>query len=162
MSRPNLFEAPLIFHPREDHTPKENFLTEAFAYLLRTDEGVRDRWLSVLLRKNVEIVSCEVQTRRTERDVDADTSIFPDLWISGQFSDGQTFEIYCEHKWDSHCDERQLSKYRKLAESKKACLVFVGSTYKKRSEAARCLPGVIGQAKSQADQLTAIHKKLTT
>ena len=139
--RPNLFEALFNFHPREDHTPKENFLTEAFAYLLRTDEGVRDRWLSVLLRKNVEGVTCEVQTRQTERDVDADTSIFPDLWISGQFSDGQKFAVYCEHKWDSHCDERQLRKYRKLAESKKACLVFVGTTDKQRSEAARCLPG---------------------
>jgi hypothetical protein len=50
-SQPNLFESLFAFHPREDHTPKENFHTESFAYLLRTDNEVRNCWLSLLLGK---------------------------------------------------------------------------------------------------------------
>ena len=47
---PNLFLSLFDFHPQESHTPKRIFLTEAFAYLLRTDEAVRSVWLSLLSR----------------------------------------------------------------------------------------------------------------
>ncbi len=140
-SHPNLFESLLDFHPRESHTPKENFLTESFAYLLRTDEGVLNAWISRLLGKNIEGATCEITTRQTEKDLDAETSIYPDLLIDGQLSDGQQFAVYCEHKWNSPCDEKQLTKYRRVAERKSARLVFVGANYKQRSEASRCFQG---------------------
>src|SRR4051794_4164316 len=98
-SVPNLFESLFEFHPRVGHTPKENFLTEAFAYLLKTDEGVRNRWLSVLLGRIIEDARCNVITRQTEMDSESDTSIYPDLLMDGQLSDGEFFAIFCEHKW---------------------------------------------------------------
>jgi hypothetical protein len=73
---PNLFESLFDFHPREDHTPRENFLTESFAYLLRTDEDVRNCWLSILLNRKIEKTECEVSTRQTERDLETDTSVY--------------------------------------------------------------------------------------
>lgn len=141
-SPPNLFESLFDFHPREDHTPRENFLTEAFAYLLRTDQAVCNRWLSVLFGKSVEDATCEITTRQTEKDLDADTSIYPDLLIDGQFSDGVAFAVYCEHKWDSHCNHAQLRKYSKVCEKKgtHARLVFVGANYKQKREAEACFP----------------------
>ena len=69
-SPPNLFESLFAFHPREDHTPKENFLTEAFAYLLKTDQAVCRAWLSVILGKQADDATCEITTRQTEEDQD--------------------------------------------------------------------------------------------
>jgi hypothetical protein len=135
---PNLFASLFEFHPRDGHTPKENFLTESFAYLLRTDKIVRNLWLSKLLEKNVEHATCEIRTRQTETDLDLGTSIYPDLFIDGQLSGGEQFAVYCEHKWDSPCDEAQLRKYRKVAESKSARVVFVGANHNQSSSAARC------------------------
>ncbi len=139
-SLPNLFESLFDFYPREDHTPKENFLTESFAYLLQTDEDVRNGWLSVLLDRKVESVECEVITRQAEADLEADTSVYPDLLLDGQLSDGERFAVYCEHKWDSPCNHAQLRRYRKVAERKGgyARLAFVGATIKQRSEAEKC------------------------
>lgn len=139
---PNLFESLFDFHPREDHTPRENYLTEAFAYFLRTDRSVSDRWLSVLFGMNVEDATCEITTRQTEKDLDADTSIYPDLLIEGQFSDRVPFAVYCEHKWDSPCNHEQLRKYRKVSDKKgaHARLAFIGANHKQRRDAEACFP----------------------
>lgn len=72
----NLFSSLFEFHPREGHTPKENFLTEAFAYILRTDEDVLNVWLSKLLGKSIERATCEIRTRQTEADLETETSIY--------------------------------------------------------------------------------------
>jgi hypothetical protein len=139
-SYPNLFESLFDFHPREFHTPRENFLTEAFAYLLRTDEDVRNRWVSRLLDKQIKVASFNIKTRPTEKDLDAETSVFPDMVIEGRLSDGEQFAVYCEHKWNSACNHEQLRKYRKIAEKKgnHARLAFVGATYTQKSEALKC------------------------
>jgi hypothetical protein len=135
-SLPNLFESLFEFHPR----PKENFLTESFAYLLRTDEGVRNCWLSLLLGRKIERAACEVFTRQTERDVEDDTPVYPDLVLVGQLSNGERFAVYCEHKWDSPCNQGQLKRYHKvvLRTGSHAHLVFVGATLTQRSDAERC------------------------
>jgi len=137
---PNLFESLFDFHPREDHTPRENFLTETFAYFLKTDQSVCGAWLSILLGKNTEVTKCEITTRQTETDQDTDAPIYPDLLLEGQLSDGEQFAVYCEHKWDSPCNHEQLRKYRKVADKKGryASLAFVGATYKQRSDAEKC------------------------
>jgi hypothetical protein len=137
---PNLFESLFDFHPREDHSPKENFLTESFAYLLRTDDSIRNRWVSILLARKVEPVECEIITRQTENDSDADTPIYPDLLLEGHVSDGEKFAVYCEHKWDSPCNHGQLKRYRKVAEArgKHGRLVFVCANVAQRSLADKC------------------------
>lgn len=141
-SLPNLFESLFEFHPREDHTPKENFLTESFACLLRTDPAVCNCWLSCLLGKTVEDATCEVITRHTEKDLDADTSVYPDILLDGQLSNGERFVVHCEHKWDSPCNHGQLRKYRTITEGKgnHACLAFVGVTSKQRTDAENSFP----------------------
>jgi hypothetical protein len=136
---PNLFEALFQFRPRGSHTPKENFLSELFAHFLRTDQRILDAWLSRLLGNTIRGAVCQIKTRQTERDVD-DMSMYPDMFIDGQLDDGSPVAVYCEHKWDSGCDNNQLTKYSKLAASKgkHARLVFVGATNVQRSAAVKC------------------------
>lgn len=140
-SPPNLFEALFDFHPRESHTPKENFLTEAFAYLLRTDEAVRNRWLSRLLDQEVTEARCEVATRKAERDPQGDRWVFPDLVLDGRLPTGERFAVYCEHKWDSPCEPDQLEAYKRVVRhhGDHARLAFVGATRRQVAEARRCL-----------------------
>jgi hypothetical protein len=140
LSQPNLFQSLFAFHPRECHTPKENFLTESFAYLLRTDGRLCSAWLSRLLGIKADEAVCEIWTRGTERDVEAKTAIYPDMLIKGQLADRKHFAIYSEHKWDSACDRGQLKKYAKLAQSQSAGIVFIAASYKQISDAGQCLP----------------------
>lgn len=139
-SPPNLFDSLFEFRPRDGHTSKENFLTESFAYLLRTDEAACNAWLSCLLGRPVRKAACEVKTRQSEKDLESDTSVYPDLVLDGYFPDGDTFAVYCEHKWDSPCDKAQLTRYHKIAEAKgkHACLAFVGANHRQWSDAANC------------------------
>jgi len=139
-SQANLFQSLFTFHSRECHTPKENFLTESFAYLLRTDGRVCSAWLSRLLGTKADEAVCDIWTRGTEHDVEAKTAIYPDMLIKGQLADREHFAIYSEHKWDSACDEGQLKKYDKLAKSQNAVLVFIAASHRQTTDAGRCLP----------------------
>ena len=130
---PNLFNALFEFYPREGHTPKENFLSEAFAYVLRTCDEARDAWLTRVLGRSVKSIQCEVTTRQTERDEDG-IAVFPDMKISGMRG-GQQFEVYSEHKWNSPCDSNQIQRYLKVMQKRdEHCqFVFIGaSDYQKR------------------------------
>lgn len=157
-SLPNLFEALFDFHPREDHTPRENFLTESFAYLLRTDGTVRACWLSILLDRKVERAECEIITRQTEIDSDAGTSIYPDLLLEGHV-DGEQVAVYCEHKWNSPCNHGQLKKYRKVAEAKgkHGRLVFVCANIAQRSLADKCFTDNYCKSLLWEDVFTALN-----
>ena len=142
-SPPNLFESLFNFHPRKHHKPEENFLTESFAYLLRVDECVRNCWLSTLLdNSNINVATCKIMTRQSEKDMENGNSIYPDMLIDVHFSGGHHYLLHFEHKWNSPCNEKQLIKYQKVVENKgpHARLVFVGASYKQKSEAARYLP----------------------
>ena len=98
-THPNLFESLLTFRSRKHHTPKENFLTESFAYLLRIDECVCNRWLSFILGKNIEGATCKIATRQRERDSKGKQMI-PDMLIYAQLSNGELLSLYFEHKWN--------------------------------------------------------------
>jgi len=134
---PNLFESLFDFHPREGHTPKENFLTEAFAYLLRTEREAGRAWLSHLLGRPVQLGECDVLTRRSERVSDSGGVVYPDLLLDGRLAGGERFAVYCEHKWDSPCNPQQLASYRAIVDKKgaHARLAFVGATHKQKAEA---------------------------
>lgn len=137
--QPNLFSALFDFHPRGGHTPRENFLTEAFAYLLQTDDRVRDRWISRLLGRDVLGTTATINTRLMEANLDRDTPMYPDMKISAQLPDGAKVVIYCEHKWGASCNDGQLIKYKKHADQEGAKLCFVGSTVRQRSDAIESL-----------------------
>ena len=138
---PNLLQALFEFHPRDGHWPKENFLTEAFAYLLRTDPACLNAWLSTVSGKSVTDAVCDISTRASEKDIDAKTTIYPDLRIEGCNAAEDRIDMFFEHKWESPCDEKQLESYRKLAKSRNATLFFVGANRCAKSPAARCLDG---------------------
>ncbi|HEY3968135.1 MAG TPA: hypothetical protein VGM05_26470 [Planctomycetaceae bacterium] len=156
----NLFEGLFPFHPREDHWPKENFLTESFAYLLRTDKAVLNCWLSRLLGRTVKTTTCEIDTRPSVHDVVTGTSFYPDLWLHGYISRHEPFDVLCEHKWESHCNPIQLARYSKEADSREppARLVFVGATHKHKDDAAKYLPGGAGMCFLWEDVYEALDK----
>lgn len=140
---PNLFEGLFNFFPRDGHTPRENFLSEAFAYILRTSEGALDSWVSHVFARRVHCESFDVRTRG-RKDTEDDSRVFPDMSIRGTTADGETFEILSEHKWDSRCDSNQLRKYARIAQKSGAHLIFVGANRRQKREAAASHPSVVG------------------
>src|SRR5690349_4682080 len=114
-SSPNLFNALFQFHPREGHTPKENFLSEAFAYVLTTCDAARDEWLSLAMGRRVQASQWEVITRQSERDDETGEWFFPDMKITGTLNDAGQFDLRSEHKWDSPLKSDQIRCYLKGA-----------------------------------------------
>lgn len=144
---PNLFNALFEFHPRAGHTPKENFLSEAFAYVLATCDAARDAWLSRVLGRPVRATQFEVNTRQSEHDEDF-VSVFPDMRIQGVLDDETQFDLYSEHKWNSPCNPGQLRRYLKLASKhgNGSSLVFIGASRCQKKEAEQCDARLKGRA----------------
>jgi hypothetical protein len=140
----NLFNALFRFHPRDGYSPWENFLSEAFAYNLRTVEGACDAWCSRVAGTPVALAEWEIFTRNAEHDAEADSTVFPDLKIKGVTTDGEPFYVWSEHKWDSPCNRGQLEAYARLAAKApgKNLLAFVGA-HPKQIGAAKSAAGVI-------------------
>ena len=133
---PNLFNALFEFRPRDNHTPKENFPSEAFAYVLKTCNEARDAWLSRVLGQPVKTIRFDVTTRQTERD-DENVAIYPDMRIKAVLNHGEPFDLYSEHKWGSKCEPKQIKKYLMVAQQHgdHCCLAFVGSSFQQKKEA---------------------------
>jgi len=147
-SDPNLFNALFDFRPREGHTAKENFLSEGFAYVLRTSKLACDAWLSEVLKRRVETKSTKIHTRNSERF--GDTVLFPDMLIEAELTDGTLEIIYSEHKWEADCDPNQLQNYFAIAKQRRADsrVVFIGRTLEQRRVAAGTH---LGAEKAQLD-----------
>lgn len=136
-SAPNLFNALFDFHPRDGHTPKENFLSEGFAYVLKTSKPACDAWLSKVLNRPLESTNTKILTRNSERL--GDTVVFPDMLIEAELTDGSLEIIYSEHKWRADCDPGQLQNYFDVAKrrSPSARVIFIGSTHDQLQTARR-------------------------
>jgi hypothetical protein len=149
---PNLFNALFKFHPREGHTPKENFLSEAFAYVLKTCDTARGAWLSLVLGRQVHTRQFELSTRQTEYD-EAHVAIFPDMRIRGVLDDGYLFDLYSEHKWNSPCDSGQLRKYLEVVAKRgqHCAFAFVGARRDQKRDAESSDPRMKGKAFLWAD-----------
>lgn len=142
----NLFNALFEFHPREGHTPRENFLSEAFAHVLTTCDAARVAWLSLALGRRVQAPQFELTTRQTEYD-EAHVAIYPDMRMTGVLSDGAPFDLYSEHKWNSPCVPGQLLKYLKIVEQRgnHGTLAFVCATRQQKKVAHNCDPRLKGR-----------------
>jgi len=156
----NIFNALFEFHPRGERTPAENFLTEAFAYILGSFEIVRLEWLSSVIGKEVSKVDY-LRTRFPEEDDDGKFAI-PDMKISGELAGGQKFVLYSEHKWNSPCDSRQLNKYIQNFKTDTAAeftkVIFIGASRRQVEQAEECHPSMKGCTFLWSDVFNALEK----
>lgn len=148
---PNLFNALFDFRSRDKHTPEENFLSEAFAYVLKTSQPACDAWLSKVLKRPVNGSKCKIFTRKVERfkvEIANPESkreqfevkiVYPDMLIEAELSDGTSEVIYSEHKWGAQCSPNQLQSYYEVAKQRTPCarVVFIGSHLRQRLIALR-------------------------
>ena len=129
MDEHNLFNDLFNVRIREGHSPKENFLSECFAHVLRTQERICETWVSEICGHSRNLAKLNVSTRFSQTDPLNSRVIFPDLRIDATTIEGEEIVILSEHKWDSPCSNAQLEAYRRIADSldPRATLVFVGA-----------------------------------
>lgn len=144
---PNIFNALFKYHPRPEYTPWENFLTEAIAYILKTEPCAMEAWLSLMLGRVVKVDQYTVLTQNSERVEDQPAMVFPDLKVIALLEGGKQQTVYCEHKWDSPCNPDQLRNYAELArrDQDNSIVAFVGATQQQVREAGN-LNGVVQKA----------------
>lgn len=127
---PNIFHSLFKYHPREHHTPKENFLTQAFAYTLRAHPDACRAWLSDLTGESLDALQGHpnVETQAIFAAPNGKTSII-DLVVSCSLADGSEVMILSEHKWDSPADSAQLERYCEIADAlPRAAVIFIAPT----------------------------------
>lgn len=100
MSNDSLLTSVYKYHPRKDHTPEENFTTEAFAWLLRNDKQAEETFLSYLGQ------NCAIKWE-WKTQFSLDNGKIPDLVA---LSEEATLII--EIKVDSALHQSQLDNYR--------------------------------------------------
>lgn len=93
----------------------ENFLTESFAYFLERDKAVLEAFIGRLLGLQIDVARYEVVTRLPEY-LPGKTR-FPDLKLTLQTSNGESYVIISEHKWDSGIRLDQLADYEEILRS---------------------------------------------
>jgi len=154
----NLFNALFQFHPREGHTPKENFLSEALAHVLATCDAACDACLTLATGRSVCAAQRRIVTRATERDENM-TAIFPDMRVTGACKDGLPFDVCAEHKWDSPCDPKQIKRYLKLMHQSgdHRRFAFVCASYRQKRDALNCDPKMAGRVFLWADVFQALE-----
>ena len=129
MHEHNLFNDLFDVRIREGHSPKENFLSECFAHVLRTQEKVCQSWVSNICGRSLALAKFDVSTRYSETDPLKNRVVFPDLRIEATTIEGECIVVLAEHKWDSPCSNGQLEVYRRIADklNPRAALIFVGA-----------------------------------
>lgn len=101
----------------DKNSPIENFITEAFAWLLRNDPSVREA-IATLLHNKAKEQSLEIPLVGNSERIDTQVNFngrYPDMcWESKDHS----FRIIFENKIWSELHDSQLDNYRKYAEEK--------------------------------------------
>ena len=132
--QPNLLVS--LFPLLPSSGPKENFLSESFAYILNTAEGAAEAWLSKVFGAPLPVGHAIAMTRASARVEGGDSTVFPDMKIEAETAPGQCVRVYSEHKWTSPCSPDQLRTYAKLIHQRETeRLVFVGLTPNQVAEA---------------------------
>lgn len=136
---PNLFSALFNYRPRDTITLGENFLTEAFAYILKTERDILKSFLKKIdVAEDPQSVEVHTQVKETISESDSvtpDISVRPDMKI---VSGGKDLAL-CEIKWDAPCDIEQLKRYQKKASESESKIVFIGANLKQIIEARKQL-----------------------
>jgi hypothetical protein len=122
----NLLSRLFSYRPREKLTPAENFLTEAFAYLLATDASLQGPIIEHLTAGHVlGAHSISVQTQILREDEESEKRCIPDAIVCGLDQSGADFELWLENKWGSAVDVRQLDQYCQILSSRSVHFAFV-------------------------------------
>lgn len=114
----NLFLRLFSYRPRDGHNPRENFLTEALAYVLATDARVPGPLVEALTGgalKGAKVVEVDTQVTPTPEGKAFARRCILDLVIHGVEESGQPFELWIENKWGAPFDREQLSRYHEMA-----------------------------------------------
>lgn len=113
---PNLFRQLFAYRPREANTPRENFLTESFAFVLATDPVVAKPILQAFVGNRFDIKRLLALTTHKSLTSDEEEGwSLPDLMADVELVDGGHGQVWMENKWDSPADSEQLRTYlRKL------------------------------------------------
>lgn len=128
----DLFTSLRKYHPREGHDPLENFITEAFAWLLRSDKIFSHYFINEILDN--------LGLKKTEINFNENTIVrwntqsnwgrhYPDLTC--EFGE---YVLIFEHKTHNYdVQPEQLNNYRKYANSRyknpQSVIIITGSTH---------------------------------
>ena len=107
---PNLFGGLLSYRPRAGRDSRENFLTEAFAYVLAMDPKVAIKIIEAFVEDRFEVkrlvsISTQVSLR------DEKSWGLPDMKIEVLDRDNQRMQVWIENKWGAFADPDQLTRY---------------------------------------------------
>jgi hypothetical protein len=144
MLQRNLFISLLASRPREGMTPRKNFLTESFAYVLAADERLALDWFSKATRvqraKLVRVVN--IRTQELVQHPITGLHGFVDLTIEAEDIQGRTVKLLSEHKWDSVPDSGQIEFYRSVLahNSFPGRVLFIGRPGRSLGQIASMLP----------------------
>jgi hypothetical protein len=123
-----VFEELFSYRPRVGSTPAENFLTQAFAYILRTDRAAFTAFLGAMLRDRVEVVGSYSVETQLARGTENDSGI-PDMQIEATLAGERRMFVVSEHKWDAPVRAEQLQRYlRSLRRADVSRLVLIANT----------------------------------
>ncbi len=136
----NLFQSLFSYRPGDALTPAENFLTEGFAYLLKSHDEVAKAWARKVLLKHgctSDSDTCSVETREPFRRSEGETTVFPDMVIRCSVEGRETHVILSEHKWSSPTNREQLRTYKSLLVdcAEGSCVAFIGARVDQQAEA---------------------------
>jgi hypothetical protein len=138
----NLFESLYSYRPRKKVTPGENFLTEAFAYILSSNSDICKSWVA-------EVTKGEIKKGDILEDPDVDTQISYlkpksksiylsiDMVITLSVKNMGDCVLFFEHKWNGPINRDQLKTYREILSfmDKRSWLYSITATVMQRAEA---------------------------
>jgi hypothetical protein len=116
---PNLFRQLLAYRPRESNTPRENFLTESFSFVLASDPAVAKSILQAFVGNRFVIKRLLALTTQAYLTCDEEEGwSLPDMMADVELEDGGRAQVWMENKWDSAADAGQLREYLRKLEQK--------------------------------------------
>jgi hypothetical protein len=137
---PNLFRQLFAYRPREANTPRENFLTESFAFVLATDPVVAKPILQAFVGNRFDIKRLlALTTQKSLTSDEEEGRSLPDMMADVELVDGGHGQVWMENKWDSPADSEQLRTYlRKLERQDKKLPKHLVLLTPRHTDAAHC------------------------
>ena len=164
----NLFVSLSQYAPRENTTPTENFITEAFAWLLRNDSEVFQALIKLLQSKLTEDEVLESFELTDDMHISTQENFggkFPDMVIQNSTASLKSTLVF-EHKVWSNLHHNQLDNYRDYMKSqensnyKLILITALSSQHRQNPDIALCWQDIgrcIQSLKSDSEKTTWIR-----